>query len=558
MTFSRIHLGMLGVVSIFTGMISPVVKNSTGEYPFPLTDMQIPAYFIFLLLAILCILLSVRLWCLVRFFWLIIFIILLYLFTVAYNGDIKTGLGIVAPMLSWWWGFLFTGWLFLLGSILGKRIKGEDTSLWDHIIGWIGWLAILALTGLIIWISYIPQKTYNNKNRILENTFGSGNIEINSGIIQTKVFPSIERLVFDRKHDALSFFTLSGSKVVSIPSGQYFDRLPYLITVIGNTPYTISAEWFVTIQNWDIIWKAILPQKIDQAILMYSGGVLMQINTSGIRIISWKFDSIEDIISTSDGIHSIWKSKTGSGYIIYRDGIPQWKIYHSISHISTSSNGKSIMALIREADGSSYIIKNELKIEKISNGYIENSLRMNGNSSIYAVEQNGYLELIYNGKIIDRKFDEIREIYLDRESDDYTYFGRPLGEQTYCLYTRYRGNLCKLNGYMNPRISPDGTGIIFAWLKDGAWGIYRNAIPIIRNTGYPNRDNISEDYVFFDITNPSYYLFIRHTDSGYKLYKKWAWLDSTWKDIGLDATFWYDNKIIMSVEDDTGWRIIEI
>ncbi len=145
---------------------------------------------------------------------------------------------------------------------------------------------------------------------------------------------------------------------------------------------------------------------------------------------------------------------------------------------------------------------------------------MNGNSSIYAVEQNGYIELVYNGKIIDRKFDEIREIFLDRESDEYTYFGRPLGEQTYCLYTRYRGNICGLSGYMNPRISPDGTGIIFAGLKDGAWGIYRNAIPIIRNTGYPNRDNISADYVFFDITNPSYYLFIRHTNNGYQLYKK--------------------------------------
>ncbi len=68
MTFSRMHLGMLGVVTIFTGMISPVVKNSVGEYPFPLTDMQIPAYLIFLLLAILCILLSVKLWSWIRVF----------------------------------------------------------------------------------------------------------------------------------------------------------------------------------------------------------------------------------------------------------------------------------------------------------------------------------------------------------------------------------------------------------------------------------------------------------------------------------------------------------
>ncbi len=61
---------------------------------------------------------------------------------------------------------------------------------------------------------------------------------------------------------------------------------------------------------------------------------------------------------------------------------------------------------------------------------------------------------------------------------------------------------------MNPRQAPDSS-IIYAGLKDGEWGIYRNALPIISNTGYPNRDDISRDYVFFDITNPTYYVFIR-------------------------------------------------
>jgi hypothetical protein len=110
---------------------------------------------------------------------------------------------------------------------------------------------------------------------------------------------------------------------------------------------------------------------------------------------------------------------------------------------------------------------------------------------------------------------------------------------------------------MNPRLSPDGTSVIYAWFKDGAWWIYRNATPIIRNTGYPNRDDISQDYAFFDITNPNYYLFIRHADVWYQLYTKWAWIYGNWKDVWLDASFWYDNKIIMSVQDDKWWRIIE-
>jgi hypothetical protein len=110
---------------------------------------------------------------------------------------------------------------------------------------------------------------------------------------------------------------------------------------------------------------------------------------------------------------------------------------------------------------------------------------------------------------------------------------------------------------MNPRLSPDGTSVIYAWFKDGVWWIYRNATPIIRNTGYPNRDDISQDYAFFDITNPNYYLFIRHTDKWYQLYTKWGWIYGNWKDVGLDVSFGYDNKIIMSVQDDQWWRIIE-
>jgi len=144
---------------------------------------------------------------------------------------------------------------------------------------------------------------------------------------------------------------------------------------------------------------------------------------------------------------------------------------------------------------------------------------MNGTDSIYAVHQDGIVELISNGSILNRKFDEIREVFLDRDGGDYVYFGRPLGESSYCLYTRYRGNLCGLTGYMNPRQTPDSS-VVYAGLRDGAWGIYRNAKAVISNTGYPNREDISHDYVFFDITNPSYYLFIRYTDAGYQLYKK--------------------------------------
>lgn len=344
--------------------------------------------------------------------------------------------------------------------------------------------------------------------------------------------------------------------MVSFPSGQIYERLPYGTTTIGNTSYTISAEGIVTKYDATIMGKAILPQDISRAIVMLSGSQIVSLSRSGIRTMSGEYTSIEDIVATREWDHSIWKSKTPDGYRIYRDGDAITTPHYEISHISASSDGRSVMALIWEPDGTRYIIKNDVKIEQIAPGYIEWTLRMNGTESLYAVERDGVVELIHNGTILDRKFDEIREVYLDTDGGGYVYFGRPLGESTYCIYTRYRGNLCGLTGYMNPRQAPDSS-VVYAALIDDAWGIYRNTSPIIRNTGYINREDISRDYVFFDITNPSYYLFIRGSDTGYRLYKKWAWVNGVYRDVGLDATFGYDNKVIMSVQNDAGWRVIE-
>jgi hypothetical protein len=90
MTFSRMHMGLLGVVSLFTGIISPVVRDINTALPFPLTDMQVPAYVILILLSIICILLTVRSWAWVRFFGFFILTIIGYLFIVAWNGEVQS------------------------------------------------------------------------------------------------------------------------------------------------------------------------------------------------------------------------------------------------------------------------------------------------------------------------------------------------------------------------------------------------------------------------------------------------------------------------------------
>ena len=75
------------------------------------------------------------------------------------------------------------------------------------------------------------------------------------------------------------------------------------------------------------------------------------------------------------------------------------------------------MYTLKNTDDFISIIKNGIEIEKISKDYISNSLQMNGNNSIYKINQEGSIRIVYNGIILDRKFDEIREIFLDQESN---------------------------------------------------------------------------------------------------------------------------------------------
>jgi hypothetical protein len=244
--------------------------------------------------------------------------------------------------------------------------------------------------------------------------------------------------------------------------------------------------------------------------------------------------------------------------ILYRDGIEIPRTTSgSISRVALSDDGDSIMTVEKWTDGISYLTKDGNRTETLSTNMIPSTLEINGTDSIYAVEQDGAISIIQNSILSDRKLDEVREVFLDTRAGGYAYFGRPLWEKNYCLYTRYHGNLCGLSGYMNPRIAPDGS-IVYAGLKDGTWGIYRDTNPLVRNTGYPNTGDISRDYVFFDMTNPKSYLFIDgQVQDGYRLYKRWVWITGSWKDVWLDPGFGYDNKIIMSVQDESGWRVME-
>lgn len=157
-------------------------------------------------------------------------------------------------------------------------------------------MTVLTLTGVIIAISYIPGMD-RAKGRVLETVFGTGYTEAQSGVTRSVVFPSIEKLVFDRASDSISFFASSGTQMVALPSGQIYERLPYATTTISNIAYTISADGIVTKDTGTVMGKAILPQDMSRAIVMFSGSDVVSLSRSGIRTMSGEYTRIEEIVA---------------------------------------------------------------------------------------------------------------------------------------------------------------------------------------------------------------------------------------------------------------------
>jgi hypothetical protein len=275
------------------------------------------------------------------------------------------------------------------------------------------------------------------------------------------------------------------------------------------------------------------------------------------EIIHRKWSEFVHITKDSSNKTFAWGEKSASWYTVSKNGVTVWDMLSWIDRISLSTSGYDIMVKWASQSGTFMIIKNWVVLENMREGYIRGTYRSNGSHSLYVIAKENGFRIVYDGSIIQGDFEEVRETFLEKSGNSYGYFARPLGEKKYCLFTRYRGNICGLDGYMNPQLAADGGSILFAWLKEGVWSIYRNTGIVIRESGYSKQD-ITNDYVFLDITNPRQYLFIEKNENGtYTLRKNGKLVPWIWQDVGLDATFWYDNKIIMTAKDTVWWRIIE-
>lgn len=494
----------------------------------------------------------------------LIFIGLLILLFLSFFGNIeelKTNTAMYG--IRWWWIFLIIG-IFLAFYVYGKtKDENEEKNNFsdgiDSWIGIVGSLALLCITGIIFMSSYAHFLPGYKKQDITE-FIGLENIETLSGwVLISKWYNSIQDLDFDRKTDTLSALIWSGGVQNFFIFGKkdtYKNELEEWLKpiVVNNILYKVNNDglifsWGIIRKDFHVLW--------GNTLFQYNGftGKIISGNNSWNMSFTWE---IENPIISKNGTVLLWEEKKDGKIAIMKQGKQIGELYDTILDMKLSPTGSDAM-ILAENSGIKNIIKNGEKIGTLPADYITWSYQSNGTIYSYNVWKNNSLWIVINGQEIDKKYEEIRDIFLEDDGYSYAYFARPLGEATYCIFTRYKGNLCGLDAYMNPRLWADGGSLLFAGEKNGTWSIYRNIEKIVKETGYTNTD-IRYDYMFLDTTTPRTFLFIKkNSESGkYELIKNGKLLPQYWSDIWTDVSFWFDNQIILSVKDENGWHIVQL
>lgn len=383
-----------------------------------------------------------------------------------------------------------------------------------------------------------------------------------SGSLVTPSFENIQHVYFDRATDFLSFVATASGQSLMYPERLPIRELENLeeIRHIGGKIYFIQKDGTI-IENKEAIGKANIDD-ISANILYFqkSDGKYTFVSSRGEQSFDTEGKSIDKVFYNESTGDIYWRSHAEGGQAIYKNNARISEIYPGILRFSVAKDG-ALIFVAENADRARMVVKNNVVIHTMRDDYVQGSLQMNGNDTLYVIQNadDGSYSIIVNGTIMDRKLDEIREVFLDKNSNGFSYFGRLQGENRYCLFTRYKGNICNIDAYMNPNLEGDDAGIIFAGLRDGRWSIYRNTTEFISGINYGGKTDISHDYFFFDPTNPRYYLFVEKTPQGYQLNKQGKRLPEIWEDINISSVkFGYNEAIILSVKDGTGWKMTQI
>ena len=137
MALSRIHTSMLAVVALFTGMISPLVTHGDDAYSLFMTDIQMLAYGVLILLAGIFLCSSLEAWRSMKIISVSSLIVILYFFIATWNRLIHTNNGDITNGISWGWIFIIAGSVLLIWSMIDDTKKSAKSNILDQMVGWL-------------------------------------------------------------------------------------------------------------------------------------------------------------------------------------------------------------------------------------------------------------------------------------------------------------------------------------------------------------------------------------------------------------------------------------
>ncbi len=558
MNFSRSHIGMLWVISIFTGMIAPVLWVHEEVYPLALTSVKTVSYIILFILTLSFYFISISKWHIVQLLSVIIIWSLIYIAILYVWGDIyATKINEPINSIEWWIVFIMVGILSLTYSGFSNKIdtKSEFNILSDTIIGIVGALTLLWLSTLIIAAS-IGTKSIHKGDSILAKIQWEGSVFFASWITMSSAYPDLGSLLFDRKNDRLSYIIHTESGSLIYPESLFLTWSRAKQRLLGDKKIITSESW--TWVDGMLIARAKDTEIQEWVLKINTGRWIRFITKTSDVYYTWATGWIWSFATSEDGKTVAWTQETLSGTILIQDGKSMSIWYRSMHGIHISKNGKDITSIWVSDQWDRYILKNWIPVETMRSEAVTWTWKSNWVHNIYVIDNAWILSVIYNWVSIGQEFEEIRDIFLEKNGNGYAFFGRKKGEEAYCFITRFKWSLCGLKWYMNPWFGADWMTIIYAWFKDNRWSIFRNTSILIWDTWYSRKD-IKYDYFFYDATNPKQYIFIeKHGNEQYMLRKNGKVIPIVWKDIGLDIGFWYNNTAILSARDILWWRVIEL
>ena len=568
MSLTRTHIAFLGIMSIFTGIIGPGTRSGAILLSYLMTDVRAIVYAILIGLILAFAFAAFRKW---KFYRLTVFLILIAIFSLVvvtllwYVTSSRDGMP--ATGFSWGWIFLTIGAILLFWSYKQRKEDdgdGKFSETIDTIIGIMGGFALACIAWVIILSSLSFFTRGRDDAEILKQLYGSGNVEVLSGEVKVYgSFPTQPRLQYNRGEGFLITSFVDGkerkweyrSKESILSGALREDESPY---EIDKEIFTIDTEWHVrTSTGRVILWSRSSENR--NAILYKNDGKLYYRSEKWTIPLSYSGIISSPILLSEDSNDLVWIENRASEKYLIKNGEALWSGYENIINLRVSSNWQNI-SFLTDSGSDRHLIRNDISLGKLPKNTLTGSYTSNGAHSVYVTNDKTTQEVHFDTGPISHDLQDVREVFLDQNGGgSYAYFAKPVGEEKWCLFTRYKWNLCGLEWYMNPRIWADGSSIIFAWRKDGIWNIYRNTDTLARDTGY-NPTSVIYDYAFFDLTNPRTYLLISYDEKTkkYSYRKNGKALPWTWDDISTEVIFGYDNHVLTSAKTDGTWKIIEL